>query len=168
LRVPLLARLPRALRGAAGGRHVAEVVNLVDVVPTILELAGQPAAAPIQGRSLAPLLTAARADDPAHAAVAEWNGLLQNMHAREPVFANVTDFYIRCVRTRDWKLSANPGDTWELYDLAHDPGEMQNVLFEAGNRGVARELFDKLRGWQSQTGDTIDVGQLPDSPATQA
>jgi arylsulfatase A-like enzyme len=51
--VPLLVRAPG---GAGGGRRVTGFVELVDVMPTILELAGATAPAGIQGHSLAPAL----------------------------------------------------------------------------------------------------------------
>lgn len=49
-RVPLLVRLPG---GAHGGRRVTDLVSLVDVAPTLLELTGAPAALYGDGRSLA-------------------------------------------------------------------------------------------------------------------
>lgn len=48
-RIPWLLRAP----GGARGRVVAETVESVDLVPTLLELAGLPAAADVDGRSLA-------------------------------------------------------------------------------------------------------------------
>ena len=51
--VPLIVRLPR---GAGGGRVVDGLVELVDVLPTVLELAGATPPAGIRGVSLAPAL----------------------------------------------------------------------------------------------------------------
>jgi arylsulfatase len=51
--VPLLVRLPG---GQGGGRRVAGLVELVDVMPTILELAGAVAPAEIRGHSFAAAL----------------------------------------------------------------------------------------------------------------
>jgi arylsulfatase A-like enzyme len=51
--VPLLVRLPG---GEHGGRRVADPVALLDVLPTVLELAGATAPAGIHGRSLVPAL----------------------------------------------------------------------------------------------------------------
>lgn len=52
-RVPLLVRLPG---GAHGGRRVSDLVELVDVAPTLLDLAGVNAALYGDGRSLRPAL----------------------------------------------------------------------------------------------------------------
>lgn len=51
--VPLIVRLPR---GEGGGRRVSGLVELVDVMPTLLELAGAVPPAGIHGASLAPAL----------------------------------------------------------------------------------------------------------------
>ncbi len=51
--IPLMVRLPG---GEGGGRRVEGFVELVDVMPTILELAGATPPARIHGRSLAPAL----------------------------------------------------------------------------------------------------------------
>jgi arylsulfatase A-like enzyme len=52
LRVPLMLRLP----GGQGARRVAGIVQLTDVLPTLLELVGGEAPAGIEGRSLLPAL----------------------------------------------------------------------------------------------------------------
>jgi arylsulfatase A-like enzyme len=52
-RVPLIVSWPGRI---AGGRRITAPVSMIDVLPTILDLAGLPAAEVAQGRSLAPLL----------------------------------------------------------------------------------------------------------------
>jgi len=52
-RVPLIFVWPR---GIQGGRRIAQDVSMIDVLPTILDLAGLPAPEVAQGRSLAPIL----------------------------------------------------------------------------------------------------------------
>ncbi len=53
LRVPLMVRLPG---GAGGGRRVTGLVELTDIAPTLLSLAGLQAPANLDGRSLVPAL----------------------------------------------------------------------------------------------------------------
>jgi arylsulfatase A-like enzyme len=65
MRVPLVVKFPR---GQFAGRRVQALVQLIDLVPTILEVLG--AAAPpvsVQGRSVLPLLASAAARTNAHA-----------------------------------------------------------------------------------------------------
>jgi arylsulfatase A-like enzyme len=58
-RVPLLVSWPGHV---LGGRRYAQPVSLVDVLPTILDLAGLPRPAVAQGHSLAPLLRTGKMD----------------------------------------------------------------------------------------------------------
>ena len=154
LRVPFLVRHP----GFPGnGRHVEEVVSLVDVVPTALAAVGVGPSGDVQGEDLMPLIRQERAQDPAKPGFAEWNGRLQWMHARHDMFAPVADRFIRTARTRDWKLNVNPGDVSELYDLRNDPGEMRNLIHNPAHRDVVYRLLGELRQWQERTGDTIDL-----------
>ncbi len=52
-RVPLLVAWPGRI---AGGRRIGRAVSMIDVLPTLLDLAGLPRPEVLQGRSLAPLL----------------------------------------------------------------------------------------------------------------
>src|SRR5206468_277619 len=52
IRVPLIVVLP----GQTTGRRIGDVVSLVDVAPTILDLTGTPRPADFEGRSLRRLL----------------------------------------------------------------------------------------------------------------
>jgi arylsulfatase A-like enzyme len=52
-RVPLIIVWPQ---GIAGGRRFSQPVSMIDVLPTVLDLAGLPAPEILQGQSLAPLL----------------------------------------------------------------------------------------------------------------
>jgi len=118
IRVPLIVK-PTGPIGQA--RRVDTPVHVMDLVPTILGLAGvdQPArwqgveVAPIQGRSLVALL--------------EGDGDHTWMERGLGWEAYGMDAY----RRGDWKVLRLPppfgnGD-WQLYNLAEDPGEIQNV-----------------------------------------
>lgn len=52
-RVPLIVVWPRGLKA---GQRIAEPVSLIDLLPTLLDLTGQPVPEGLQGQSLAPLL----------------------------------------------------------------------------------------------------------------
>lgn len=103
LRVPLLAAGP----GIAGGRTSDAMVELIDVNPTLCELAGLPPQENIDARSIAGLLCGR---EPAH---------------RTETVAEYRTF--RCIRTERYKLVENHGDIKELYDLEHDPRELCNL-----------------------------------------
>jgi arylsulfatase A-like enzyme len=111
---PLIAHWPRGIAARGELRHAPS--HLIDIVPTVLELAGgeRPVewkgtavpAAP--GKSLVPVL---QADVPLERENLWW------MHEGN-----------RALRAGDWKIvSDNGGETWELYDLANDRGETKNL-----------------------------------------
>ncbi len=120
--VPAIVRFPGAGHASA---HVDALANVLDIAPTILQLAGLPppgdsyrgrVVAPLEGRSL---LAALR--DPA-----------AKVHDADEVIADEI-YNHRYVRRGDWKLTrldAGPGgngalldSNWQLYNIAADRGE---------------------------------------------
>jgi len=153
LKVPFILRHPRE---SFAVKECDAVVNSVDVLPSLLDMVGLPIPAHIQGHSFLPLLKGEQDMFPAFA-VSEWNGILQNMHARAPFFADVLDLHVRCVVTKRWKLILTPGDRSELYDLESDPLEQRNVFDDPSNRDVVNRLYDYLVEWQPQTDDSLEI-----------
>lgn len=162
--------------GLTGGRAIAAMTSQVDVLPTILEAAGVPLPAHIQGRSMLPLLRG----EPAP--------------RREEIFAEKTyhSYYdpMRAIRTERHKLILNfeptfmvevPADIQqgaifkahvelyhhkekpcrELYDLVVDPLEQRNCAGEPAHAGVERELEARLCIWMEQTGDPLLASPIP-------
>lgn len=115
-----LVRVPLVVAGGAtpGGRKISEQVRQVDIMPTILELAGLRDAipAPIDGRSLAPFIQGEPlAEQPAFIETCQ--------NTREP-----SSFY--GVRAGGYKYAydaSNPKVPEELYRLADDPEETHNL-----------------------------------------
>jgi hypothetical protein len=120
LRVPLLIAMP-----GVAPRQVATPVSLLDVAPTIVELAGGTFDAP-DGRSLVPAMR---------------GGTLEP----RPIFAETIRLGrgSRAIVDGEWKLiyEARAG-TWELFNLAKDPGEQRVVTDE--NRDVFRRLAERI------------------------
>jgi len=116
LHVPLVVAGP----GVKPGVRITTLTSLLDVVPTVLALTGQPPTDDVQGRSLAGFLTGA---DPG--ATADNRTLdLQNSGP----FGQIAQ---RGVRTEHAKLIRDDlhGRT-ESFDLARDPGERHPVPAE--------------------------------------
>lgn len=120
--VPLLVRFPD---GGGAGRKVRGLVENVDVMPTILALAGLESDGPaLQGRSLLPLLVGGE--------------------GRPRVFAyDKLNPAKRAVRTPDHKLVVDraSGES-EFFDLAADPGEARSLPPSELSRTLARELAE--------------------------
>jgi len=114
VRVPLAVRWPKGLKGP---RRVAEPVSLVDLYPTVVELAGLERPAGLQGRSLARLLRGE--PDDAKSAV------FMELHpTRVPAAAWRKGGY-KLIRTADDKKKGGCG--YELFDLVSDPGERLDI-----------------------------------------
>jgi len=120
VRVPLIFRWPGHL---PAGRVVADPVRLVDLMPTILALAGVPERPPMQGRDVGPLLRG-EALEPAPA--------LMDLQ--------VDGNEVRGLRTADSKTIAwRHAGTSLFYDLLRDPREQRPL---AEGPGLAQGLLD--------------------------
>ena len=131
-RVPLIVHQP----GRIAAQRVRTPVSLLDLGPTLVELAGGwpdgGPAAPIDGRSLASTLTGGR--EPAAEPV------LGEYLAEGVVEPQVL------VRHGAYKLIRCPGDPDLLYDLERDPHERENLADRADcERGARRARCDRRR-----------------------
>ena len=128
---PLIVHWPAGISARGDLRHTPG--HFIDIVPTVLELAGvqkpkEWKGEPIPeapGRSLVPAL------------------------ARDELVSHQSLWWLhegnRAVRVGDWKLVAAKGDPWELYDLRTDRAEQINLASKMPDR--VKELE---RVWQEQ------------------
>jgi N-acetylglucosamine-6-sulfatase len=132
IRVPLFVRWPGHIRS---GLAIAEDTVSIDLAPTILELAGAPAAPGMHGRSLVPLLRGENVP---------WRTSILVEHFSDTVFPRVAKMGYQCVRTPDWKYIryVDLEGMDELYDLRADPYEMTNVI----GRPEAAAARERMRG----------------------
>ena len=123
VRVPLLLRLPGSPGvPAAAGMVSAAPVELFDIGPTLVELAGGKLTHQHFARSLLPVL-AEREEASREYAIAEIHGEVMYMD-------------------RKWKLALDPdGLPWFLFDLEHDPDEQNNLVNDAS----AARTIDAIR-----------------------
>jgi N-acetylglucosamine-6-sulfatase len=138
LRVPLVIRVPPGLLGAPTVSSSHELVANIDIAPTILDLAGAaPCLGPdrcrvMDGRSLVPLLLGQGGWPQDRALVVEFRAANENFNTssscvyrglRTPSF-----LYVRhtSVPSPPDGLCV-PADERELYDLAADPYQLQNL-----------------------------------------
>ncbi len=148
-RVPFLLSVPWLTRTL---RRIDGVSGHVDLVPTLLDLAGVPRPATLPGRSLAGALTG-ELDLRQHAAFMEWNGV-GDRDLGNPVTNLMATLPWRSIVTGDrWKLNLCAGDQSELFDLNDDPFEQTNRFDDPAQRDRVRELAARIRLWQLETGD---------------
>jgi len=127
--VPLLLAGP----GIPEGRVIDQFASHVDLFPTIAELTGVPlpeADADLPGRSLLPAINGMGED---RTMFAEFHA----MGSRNSSFA---------VRDGDYKFIYHVGMPHQLFDLAADPREENDLLAEGGHHPVAAALEAQLRG----------------------
>ncbi|MBK9132726.1 MAG: sulfatase-like hydrolase/transferase [Gammaproteobacteria bacterium] len=136
LRVPMAAVWPGRIQP---GTQSAEIALTMDLYATIAEAAGVTIQHPIEGRSILPTLL----------------GQSPQYPARDLFFENRSTFTDTlwkthyAVRRQDWKLVQNaPGGTFELYNLASDPYETQNLA--ASNPTKVTELMAVLNGYKAE------------------
>jgi arylsulfatase A-like enzyme len=166
LRMPFLISLPRAVES---GRVNDDIVVNVDFAPTLLELCGVDVPGEVQGRSFVPLL---HGDTPQN-----WPTSMYYRYWMHNDGAHACPAHYG-VRTRTHKLicyyndpldqlgargPSNPVE-WELFDLADDPLEQNNIFRAAGTDQVTAELLAELARMQAAVGDEPHPAATRDAP----
>lgn len=138
---PFIVHWPEGIRSGGELRHVPG--HFIDLVPTILELAGVKAEPPeigpgLPGRSLAP----AFAGDP------DWED-------REFFFAHSGN---RALRRGDWKavMRRDNGNRWELYKVAKDRAELHDLARSQPDR--LKSLVSRWEALQTQYDEDFLAG----------
>ena len=123
VRVPMFiswpAHIPR-------GTRVDDVVSVVDLLPTVVELASLEPPEKIEGRSLVPLMSG-------QPDARDGTAYLEFHRAEIP---------LRALVGQRWKLVTGPRSPLALYDLEADPGETRNVAAEHAE--VTQNLVSQL------------------------
>lgn len=130
-RVPFIWSWP----GHIGENRVSdELVESIDLLPTLLNLAGLPELTSVDGRVLAPITSDS------------------DVPGREAVFTETP--WVKCVRTREWKLVDYPRaffsedeDVGELYHVSEDPWELENCYTDPECRDIVISLRRLLWDW---------------------
>ena len=139
-RVPLVVALP----GGRAGEVAPQTVELVDVLPTLCDLAGVPLPAGIDGRSLAPLVRAGGDEE------AAWTA--------RPAFTEVQHDGIRgmSMRSGRWRYTVwNGGEAGrQLYDHNTDPHELANLADRPDHAATVQALDAEMR-WFTPHASTL-------------
>jgi arylsulfatase len=157
--IPLLVKFP----GRARPAKYSELVETVDLVPTLLDFAGLPVPQNCQGRSLAPLV-AGGAYEARQAAFSEniipeviTGGGLEMPYAPGKGVGGIRHPDAKMIRTNRWKLNYYPGNGGELYDLENDPGEMRNLYSDPAHAKTAQDLQRQILDWMITADETEQI-----------
>ncbi|MDA0818219.1 MAG: arylsulfatase [Planctomycetota bacterium] len=139
---PLIVHWPDRLAASAGGRLESQPSHLIDIMATVVDVAGADyptthdshAIEPMEGVSLVPLLDQ------------------QPFERRHPIFFNHEDN--RAVRDGPWKLVALKGQPWELYDMQTDRTELHDLA--AQHPDLVAKMSDQYEDWARRTHVVVD------------
>ena len=155
-RVPLLMRVPWL---SSGRGSVDGSVGHVDLVPTLLDLLGEPLPSRLEGRSLVAVLRGEETLD-GNDVFIEWNGTSPTLPDRflgSDAINRMLALPYRSVVSDRWKLNLCAGDQGELFDLRADPHEQTNLFDDPAQRDRVRDMAARIRMWQHETGDTAPL-----------
>jgi len=138
MRVPLLFRLPGVL---PTGKRINDLVALIDLLPTMLELTDQPIPGKVQGKSL----------------VAQMQG--KNSQPRQAVFGENGDptskghsVMARTATHKYVQYRDKDAMTYEqLFDLQADPWEMRDLARQPAHRSKLKDMKAVLADWEAKT-----------------
>ena len=142
-RVPLIWSWPGRL---GAGVQSDALVELTDIAPTLLELAGEPVPEEMQGRSLMPMLGQAEAAVGPHRDYVRCeflNALWQDPYRPHPTRPNPAA-HATMFRDDRWKLVVyHSHGLGELYDLQEDPLEFHSLWDDPGHATIRAELMQR-------------------------
>ena len=154
IRIPFLIRFPQAIKP---GISSDKMVLNVDFAPTLLDYAGLEIPSDMQGRSLRPVLAGNPPTD--------WRTSMYYRYWMHLAHFNISAHY--GIRTERYKLIHYYGEAlgsagaideprepeWELFDLAQDPHEMNNLYHDPAYADTIETLNVELDSLRRELGD---------------
>lgn len=151
VRVPLMVSLPGRIKPAC----YDQLIESVDVLPTLFNLISLPEPRECEGRSFAPLIADMGQNYQAHDAVFSENiipevitgGKLDMPFEKGKGVGGIRHPDAKMVRTAQWKYCYYPDGYAELYDVQADPYERTNLAGHAESRAIEFDLRTRLLNW---------------------
>jgi len=132
MRIPLIFSWKDHLKA---GRRVEDLVQEIDIYPTLMRLAGLPVHAGVQGKDLSEALVAQAPGQVGY----------QSVFCELDALESRTFVPCQVLRSREWKLEYFPHQhTGMLYDLVHDPGERANRYSDPACAAIRERMFHLL------------------------
>lgn len=161
IRIPFMISYPGHVRPGKSD----ELIESIDLLPTLFELAGLDEPYENQGTSLVPLLVPGGRPYQSREAV-----FCENI-IPEVITMGAYDFDFKkrqgikgtrhpdakMVRTRRWKYNYYPDGYAELYDLEKDPSENINLHGLSRHQKIEAEMKDRLLRWLSTADETDQI-----------
>jgi choline-sulfatase len=156
VKVPAIVSWPAQI---PQGIHINRVTSQLDLNATILDAAGAPELPSSSGRSLLPII-----ENPDSS---EWQDIAYSEYCTEPEDSAHSDgqkiWQNRMVREGDWKLIYYHGMPSQLFNLADDPGEIDDLIDHPEHVAVAERLTALvLEEWDPEWVESQIRGQSAD------
>lgn len=137
IRIPMVIYGP----GFEGGKVIDELVTLIDLTATLLDIGGASIPDDMQGRTMIPLIKGTISDWP------------------QEIFIQISESQVgRALRTKHWKYCVDAPDKngWTdscsdvyveqyLYNLDTDPYEQNNLVSDPAYRDICKQMADILK-----------------------
>ena len=135
------ARLPTGLR-------INRVTSQLDLNATMLDLAGAPPLPSSYGRSLLPVIDNPESD--------QWQDIAYSEYCTEPGDPSHSNgdqiWQHRMVRKNEWKLNYYHNMPSQLFNLTHDPDEMNDLSGSTEHAHIVRDMTELvLKDWEPKT-----------------
>lgn len=141
VRVPMLAYCPEII---PPGTVVTDMVQNIDIAPTIMGACGREKAPHMRGDSFLPMLKGLSTPD-------DWRHRIYYEYYWEFAFPQTPTMF--GVRTDEYKYIHYHGiwDTNEFYNLKEDPDEMHNLIDDPQYQDLIKQLDKDLFDWLENT-----------------
>ena len=152
---PTIVHWPAGMAEEKEGTIMSQPCTFLDVMPTCLELAGATYPSFYNGNSIKPLCNEARSFVPLLQDKNGWDDerTLYWEHERG-----------KAVRKGNWRLTALANGGWQLFDLAHDLSETNNIAAEHPEK--VREMKSLWNNWAKSVGLNVpdDIPETKTEP----
>lgn len=147
IRIPLVVKMPGS---EFRGRRYSSIVRLIDLMPTILDVAGIPTKGlSLNGESLRPVLRGKEKGDRVFLAELAESVLNSEIPRRLALNDGRTKVILNQPFSRErlefFTVKPPPFPPVEIYDLARDPAEKKNIIDSPEDAARARALVQKAR-----------------------
>jgi arylsulfatase A-like enzyme len=161
VRVPFMVSLPGRIKPG----QYDQLLETVDLMPTLLEFAGLPEPRECQGRSFAALVTDMGRTYTPHTEVFSENiipevitgGKLEMPFEKGKGVGGIRHPDAKMVRTERWKYCYYPEGYAELYDLQYDPGERHNLAGQPETHAIEEDLRTRILNWLIDSVETDEI-----------
>jgi arylsulfatase A-like enzyme len=152
-RIPMIVRWPAGLVGAQRGEVLDEPVEIRDVLPTLLDAAGEGEREESDGRSMLSLLRRPRG---------EWREYIDLEHS---ICYSPRNHWTALTDGRTKYIYHALDGEEQLFDLEADPGELEDLAAAAAHEAKLRLWRNRMTGHLSERGEPfVKNGKLAPRP----